>query len=157
MDFLFEQEGSLGDQDLLDNGNDRDITFLANRRDCIDGLVERNTLDFDTLVRELFVDEFVVRARHGADMHSTGFHSFLRDLQLLRVKGDQGLADRMGYFGMGHFDLLGLACGLGPFGCHSMSLWVVLPITLTPDIPFVILLYVYVRPSTRIYEYICAS
>jgi hypothetical protein len=60
---FLQNQAALDDEDFLDNGNDRHVALLSNRRGGVHGLADGHTLDFHGLASKSLVDEVVMTYR----------------------------------------------------------------------------------------------
>ena len=66
-ELFLENQATLDAEDLLDNGDDRYVALLSNRRGGVYRLADGRTLDFNGLASKSFVDEVVMSDRLDMD------------------------------------------------------------------------------------------
>jgi len=69
-DLFLEHQPALDHDDLLHDGKDRHVAFLANGRHSLDRAADRHPLDLDPLMRQRLVDELLVLVRDRRDADS---------------------------------------------------------------------------------------
>src|SRR3712207_6795873 len=85
-DLLGRPQALLDHRHLLEEGDDRSLTFLPHRDGCFDPAVERHPFHLDLLGGQGLIDDFLVLVDDGPDAHAAS--------ELLPLEDDDPLLDR---------------------------------------------------------------
>ena len=86
MHFLLEEELALDDDDLLDDRHNRYIAVFTNRRCGFNETADRHVLDFDTLVRQRFIDLLIPCLRDSGHANHCPLDHAARDSDLFDLQ-----------------------------------------------------------------------
>jgi hypothetical protein len=88
MDFFFQNKAARDDYGLLHDREYCRIAFLPNGRDDFDFTANRYSFDLQPFVVQHFIDESLVLARNGADLHHIARGLALRYGEIFCVERD---------------------------------------------------------------------
>jgi hypothetical protein len=79
MDLFLENKAPLDDEHLLDHGDDGRVAVHAHRRDRFDNAVNRNMLDLNPFVNEIFFDDLFTDAGRDGSADAARFDTSTAD------------------------------------------------------------------------------